>query len=375
VQTERVAACPVCSDDRREVLHAGLVDRLYGASGSWRLNRCSACGSAYLDPRPTVGSMAAAYDAYYTHEPIPQPAAEPEARARLRKALRNGYLNARYDYSLRPTMQLGRVVVPLFPGQRAAADRHVRRLRRPRQAARVLDIGCGNGEFLLEMREAGWAAQGLETDARAVALARARGLDVREGALEEGAYPARSFDAVTLSHVLEHLHDPVDTLRTSREILRDDGLLWIATPNLASPGHARYGRAWRGLEPPRHLVLFAPSALVHALERAGFSLVSFLRPAGASWVYEASDRIAKGGRPGRGRADRIALRLAVAIADARSSRRHERGEELVALARPRSSSRRERHQTFQGALPDAQSCSNTILSRSVSMGCQKPVCR
>jgi 2-polyprenyl-3-methyl-5-hydroxy-6-metoxy-1,4-benzoquinol methylase len=327
VETEAVGACPVCGDGRSELLYADLVDRLYTAPGSWQLRRCSGCRAAYLDPRPTPESIATAYDVYYTHEPTPEPNRETGAVRQLRKALRSGYLNGRYGYRLRPATPLGRLVVPLLPGQRAAADRYVRQLARPREDARVLDVGCGNGEFLLEMRAAGWSAQGLETDARAVARAREHGLDVRHGALGDGVYPARSFDAVTLSHVLEHLHDPVGTLRTCREILRDDGVLWIATPNLASDGHARYGRAWRGLEPPRHLVLFTPSALVRALEQAGFRVVSFQRPASARWVYDASGDHS-------GRAARLSRLLAVAIANARSALRHERGEELVALARP-----------------------------------------
>jgi 2-polyprenyl-3-methyl-5-hydroxy-6-metoxy-1,4-benzoquinol methylase len=328
VETEAVGACPVCGDSRREQLYAGLVDRLYTAPGTWELHRCAGCGAAYLDPRPTPESVATAYETYYTHEPTPEPDEETGAVRQLRRALRNGYLNAHYRYRLRPATRHGRLVVPLLPGQRAAADRHVRRLARPREDARLLDVGCGNGEFLLEMRAAGWSAQGLETDARAVARAREHGVDVREGALEDGVYPARSFDAVTLSHVLEHLYDPVRTLRTCREILRDDGVLWLATPNLASHGHARYGRAWRGLEPPRHLVLFTPSALTRALERAGFRVVSFQRPASARWVYDASTDDSR-------RAARLSRLLAVAVADARSALRHERGEELVAVARPR----------------------------------------
>jgi len=327
VKTEAVNVCPVCGDGGRALLYAGLVDRLYTAPGRWDLHRCSGCRAAYLDPRPTPKSITTAYEAYYTHEPTPAPAEGTGAVRQLRKALRNGYLNARYGYRLRPATQLGRLVVRLLPGQRAAADRHVRRLARPRENARVLDVGCGNGEFLLEMRAAGWSAQGLETDARAVARAREHGLDVREGALEDGVYPARSFDAVTLSHVLEHLYDPVGTLRTCREILRDDGSLWIATPNLASHGHARYGRSWRGLEPPRHLVLFTPSALARALERAHFRLVSFQRPASARWVYDASS-------DDFGRTARLSRLLAIAVTNARSALRHERGEELVALARP-----------------------------------------
>jgi SAM-dependent methyltransferase len=324
VRTEPVAACPVCGDGGREVLHDGLVDRLYGAPGTWRMQRCTGCGAAYLDPRPTADSIGAAYEGYYTHEPAPEAAGSGPGR-RLRRALRNGYLNARYGYALRPATGLGRLLVPLLPGQRAAADRHVRGLTRPREGARVLDVGCGNGEFLLQMRAAGWLAYGLDVDPDAAARAGERSLDVRTGALEPGAYPGRSFDAVTLSHSLEHVPDPIATLRTCREILRDDGVLWIATPNLASQGHVRFGRAWRGLEPPRHLVIFGPGALAHALERAGFEDVVFSRPASARWVYEASASIG-GDSPGLG--------LAIRLADWRSARRHTRGEELVAKAGP-----------------------------------------
>ncbi|MDQ3823220.1 MAG: class I SAM-dependent methyltransferase, partial [Actinomycetota bacterium] len=66
METEPVPACPVCGDGRRGVLHAGLVDRLYGAPGRWTLHRCAGCGAAYLDPRPTPESIAAAYERYYT---------------------------------------------------------------------------------------------------------------------------------------------------------------------------------------------------------------------------------------------------------------------------------------------------------------------
>ena len=321
METERVPTCPVCLDPRRALLHADLVDRLYGVPGEWQLQRCLGCDAAYLDPRPDEASIARAYEAYHTHEP-PPPAGKTR---RLRKALRNGYLNARYGYALRPASPLGRLVVPLFPTRRAAADRHVRGLRRPREGARVLDVGCGNGEFLREMRAAGWIGLGVETDPQAVARARLHGLDVREGSVEEAAFEPGSVDAVTLSHVVEHLHDPVATLRACRGLLRGGGVLWIATPNLSSPGHARYGRAWRGLEPPRHLVLFGPGALAQAVERAGFRAVVFLRPASARWAYEASAELA----PSPSQSV-----LAVALADWRSARRPTSGEELVAMARP-----------------------------------------
>jgi 2-polyprenyl-3-methyl-5-hydroxy-6-metoxy-1,4-benzoquinol methylase len=323
LETEAVPACPACGEPRRELLYEGLTDRLFGAPGSWRLQRCSGCGAAYLDPRPTPTSITAAYESYYTHEDAPA-----DAFTGLRRRLRNGYLNARYGYGLQPVAALGRVVVPLLPGHRAAADRHVRRLRLPHPGARVLDIGCGNGEFLLEMRAAGWTVDGVETDSHAVSRARERSLPVHQGTLESAGYAPGSFDAVTLSHVLEHLHDPVATLSRCRALLRPDGVVWIATPNLAGPGHRRFGRAWRGLEPPRHLVVFTPSALVRALERAGLRLVEFQRPPSSRWIHEASHRLAaRTPNP-------LAVRFAVARADVGAVLDATRGEELVALARP-----------------------------------------
>lgn len=320
METEAVTACPACGEPRRAVLYEGLRDRLFGAPGTWRLHRCSDCGAGYLDPRPTATSMASAYESYYTHEETP--AATPTG---LQRRLRNGYLNTRYAYDLEPAAPLGRIVVPMLPGRRAAADRHVRRLRRPHRGASVLDVGCGNGAFLVEMRAAGWDVRGVETDATAVGRARERSLQVHEGTLESAGYQPASFDAVTLNHVLEHLHYPVATLRRCRELLRPDGVVWIATPNLVGRGHRRYGRSWRGLEPPRHLAIFTPLALERAFERAGLRLVEFERPASSGWVYEQSDRLS--GRPSK----RLA-RLAAARADLGAALDVKTGDELVATA-------------------------------------------
>ena len=66
---ERVHQCPACAGTERELLHAGLTDRLFGcAAGTWSLWRCATCGSAYLDPRPTQETILLAYGEYFTHD-------------------------------------------------------------------------------------------------------------------------------------------------------------------------------------------------------------------------------------------------------------------------------------------------------------------
>jgi SAM-dependent methyltransferase len=118
----------------------------------------------------------------------------------------------------------------------------------------------------------GWEVEGQEVDAEAAAVARrVFGLTVHLGRLEEAAFPSDRFDVITMSHVIEHLHDPVTLLRECRRVLKKDGSLVVATPNPESFGHSRFGAAWRGLEPPRHLYLFSSRALHNTAVQAGFA--------------------------------------------------------------------------------------------------------
>jgi SAM-dependent methyltransferase len=320
---ETVPACPVCGAVEREVLYGGLEDRLFGAPGRWTLHRCSGCGCAYLDPRPDRATIGLAYRSYYTHE-----AGADGAATGLRARLRNGYLNARHGYELAPATRLGAVVGRLSPVHREQADRRIRHLSRPRAGARLLDVGCGNGAFLRAMRAAGWEVSGIDPDPAAVAAARAAGLDVREGELTAAAYEPGSFDAVTLSQVVEHLRDPAAVLRLCFGLLRPGGVVHVATPNLGSRGHRAYGRAWRGLEPPRHLVLFTADALRRTLRGAGFPEPALKPACTAGWIVPSSLALATGDEPRSG----IKLKLRVRQLDLLALLAPETAEELVLVA-------------------------------------------
>jgi predicted SAM-dependent methyltransferase len=124
----------------------------------------------------------------------------------------------------------------------------------------------------------------VEPDALAVQQAKARGLDVLHGSLDQLDGHQEVFDQITLSHVIEHLHDPRQVLTRCLELLKPGGRLWIETPNGLSIGHQTFGAAWRGLETPRHLILFTWGNLTQALQDLGFTRVrrvprhSALRP-------------------------------------------------------------------------------------------------
>jgi 2-polyprenyl-3-methyl-5-hydroxy-6-metoxy-1,4-benzoquinol methylase len=276
---EAVQRCPVCADSRRAQELADLQDRSFAAApGTWRLQRCLGCQALYLDPRPDGPSLHLAYRNYYTHAAVP--ATFESVSARVKKAITNGYRNRFFATNLRPSLALGGLVMPLFPVRAGRIRREDRGLgRAPAGGRRLLDVGCGNGQFLQWARELGWWCHGAERDAAAAAVARAHGIEILGSDLQElGPAHDRTFDAITLSHVIEHVYDPIDTLRHCWRLLKPGGYLWIQTPNAGSVGYEIYGAHWRGLEPPRHLVLFNPPALRACLERVGFERIRILPP-------------------------------------------------------------------------------------------------
>lgn len=240
----------------------------------WSLVRCADCRSAWLDPRPTRETIARAYrGAYVTHRP-PQLAGEvdPTRRtARLRQALLNGYLQRSLGYGMSPSLPRLSRILTLIPGARGRIRSLIRDLPAPRPNDRVLDVGCGNGEFLLRARRFGWpAVAGVEPDEDARAHATEAGVEARAGLLDEATFPPGSFSALTLGHVIEHVHDPGALLAACRSVLRPGGLIWIATPNLDAGSHRALGRDWLAVEAPRHLALFTRASLTRAVRAAGF---------------------------------------------------------------------------------------------------------
>lgn len=296
---ESVPFCPVCASAQRSLLYSSLTDRVFGiAEGKWTIYLCSACASGYLDPRPTSASLPRAYAGYYTHDVEDHPLIRRKGYLRtFLHDLVNGYENHRYGVKRFPARKSGRWLLRLMPSLRAGADAECRHLPRlPNGGGRLLDIGCGNGGFLTLAKDAGWEVSGVDFDPAAVETAQARGLDVRCGGHELLETEIERYDIITLSHVIEHVRDPKSLLQRIYTLLKPGGLLWLDTPNLKSLGARRFGPAWRGLEPPRHLVLFNPESLAQCLREAGFrSLRQHWRGMTVFDVFAASEAI-KGGR-------------------------------------------------------------------------------
>lgn len=274
IRTHTCPDCYICRTKGRP-LYQDLEDRLFGVQGKWNLKKCPSpdCGLIWLDPMPLEEDIGKAYVNYYTHQDTN------EDRNRLRTRLfcfvKEGYWAKKYGYfndSVRGWKILLSNLIYLHPLRHAEIDMMVRYL--PAQSGRLLDVGCGNGEWLEFMQTLGWLVEGIDFDNYAVDIAKNKGLPVHFGTLETQNYPDNHFDAITMKHVIEHVHQPLRLLLECKRVLKPGGSLVVVSPNSESYGHSLFKSAWFHLDPPRHLCIFGSQSLRRVVEKADFKNIA-----------------------------------------------------------------------------------------------------
>lgn len=222
----------------------------YEFHGSFPMAECRACGLRFLSVQPTPEALASLYGADYFEQDF-----------------RCG--RSEVAYSDEATFrEENRGLLDAFAALRAPG--------------RLLEVGCAGGWLLKHAIERGWEAQGVELSADAVSRARALGLQVFQGELEEAQLPASFFDLVYMGDVLEHVPDCHAVLAEVARVLKPAGHLYlrgpITTNSLARRlGLAVYAAAGREIvlrEPPYHLLEFTPRSLARAFAAAGLVTVT-----------------------------------------------------------------------------------------------------
>ena len=296
MQTVPRPTCFLCGE-HGVAAYRHLTDRLFSAPGRWTLVRCpdQSCGILWLDPMPSEADIGEAYRVYFTHE-------RESAGTRL-SAAKKCYLRSKFGYPMKDGRTSGlanaarETIFRLRFRRRAELEGQVFYLPKLADQGRLLDVGCGSGDGLAFMSRLGWRVEGVEVDPEAVAVARSKGLIIHTGTLKDQQFPDSQFDAVTMSHVIEHVHDPISLMSECMRVLKPNGILVMITPNACSLGHSFYGGSWVALEPPRHLHIFTPSALRKAAGIAGFSRIeAFSSIRGAEWIVLSSQMIRRTGR-------------------------------------------------------------------------------
>ena len=138
----------------------------------------------------------------------------------------------------------------------------------PQQGGTLLDVGCGDGSFLLASQGRGWAVAGLE---RFPDDARAKGLEIFEDVAHLGE---RTFDRITLWHSFEHISRPQFLMKELARHLAPGGMLIVAGPDFGGWQARLFGRYWLHLDVPRHLWHFTSGALARLLSQAGLETVA-----------------------------------------------------------------------------------------------------
>ena len=148
------------------------------------------------------------------------------------------------------------------------------RFSRYRRTGNLLEIGCNAGATLDVARRMGWNARGVELCASASDFARTKlGLDVFTGTVEAARYPEDCFDVIFTNAVLEHLRDPLSTLRECRRILRPGGVFYADTVNWDSYTRRFLGAHWKYLSPQAHVHLYTPENVRSLCDQAGLEHV------------------------------------------------------------------------------------------------------
>ncbi len=237
------AACPLCGSIGEFAYRAG--DLFYRVT-DYRadLYTCSGCDSLFQWPVPDAETISSFYPAGYWRE---------SSGSTFLERCQALYVAAVLKLDLMTWFD---------------------RLNLPGEAA-FLDFGCGRGDWLAAIKKKGFRAKGLEVDSRAVEIARDRfGLDVRQGDAASWRPEPESLDAIGFFHLLEHLPAPQEFLQKCRVSLKPGGKLLLRVPNLASLQYRLLRGRWKGLEMPRHLVMYRPASLTRLLCEQGFRVLS-----------------------------------------------------------------------------------------------------
>lgn len=234
--------CPVCElagfSKYLEVEDYFLTKELF------IISRCNNCGFLFTNPRPIDENLAKYYqsDEYLSH-------------SKKNKGVFSWVYYKVRNYSVRKKYEL---------------------IKRYKSRGSIIDIGCGTGEVLKYFSEKGWSAKGVEPSDNARSYASNKlGLSVETEDFIKNI-PEKSFDVITMWHVLEHVPQLNDRMQQLKTILKDDGVLFIALPNYNSWDAKHYSSFWAAWDLPRHLYHFSKETFSQLAKKHNFNIQEIL---------------------------------------------------------------------------------------------------
>lgn len=223
---EVVKECPICQNDK---LVNKMVCEDKAVSGeSFMLVECRNCGTKITSPRPIEEKI----KNYYTSK---------NYVSHTNKA--NNIINTLYKIVRNYTIKQKVNLINKFSSK-----------------GKILDVGCGTGEFLKACLKAGWEITGVEPNENAWknSVMNTDNNFYKDVLLVKNK---QSYDVITLWHVLEHLYNPNEIIKKLKSLLKEEGVIIIAVPNYESYDAMYYKENWAAYDVPRHLYHFSTSSI------------------------------------------------------------------------------------------------------------------
>ncbi len=280
--------CYLCGKDTYKTIitsHARIASASTSFTSSdeesnniFKLVKCNNCGLHYINPRPAKQHIGYYYsEGYYAHNPV-----------KKKKQKDGKHFTGKWVNKKNNVRELVRIYYYNYPCNTGEDRKSLSSYKKIllwffyltyrskldiipfTGEGKLLDIGCGNGRYLSALRKLGWQTYGIEQNPNSSEYARTElHLNVETEDLLNYKYKDKFFDVITMWHSLEHLYEPIPTLKEVKRILKDDGLLVIAVPNVDSFAAKVFKENWYQLEIPIHLIAFSPDSITRMLDSAG----------------------------------------------------------------------------------------------------------
>jgi 2-polyprenyl-3-methyl-5-hydroxy-6-metoxy-1,4-benzoquinol methylase len=263
--------CSLCQKDDTEIFYKLKSPDF--KNETFDLRKCRHCSLLFISPRPNRKEIDRYYpdEKYYAYSQTEQET-QIQHKSKFKKlisSIREATLTKYYtDRGGLPFyFKLKNEILALFGKHRfGAAPPNLK-------FGSILDVGCGDGYFLLYLKDLGWKTVGVEINSYAAQKAKDKGLMVYNDDLLNVDFGGRTFDVVRLWSVLEHLHQPSLTIKKISQILKRGGFLIIQTPNFNSLARKIFRDRWSAFDAPRHLYCFNQRTLKKLLKKNDFEIL------------------------------------------------------------------------------------------------------
>lgn len=252
---EYLKKCKICGNGKIRFLFE-QEDKNLGLNVKTKLFECEKCKVIFPNPFPNKKETTNYYPSknYYSLARID----ETSNKTKLKIAIYASYA--------KPSLSIKSPIILLM--------RSFFRSLPVNSKGKLLDIGCGSGQFLYEAKKIGFDCYGLEPGEFDKQSAENNKLKIINSALLKKNFSKETFDIVTINHVLEHIDEPLKFLSEVSFVTKKEGTILIGVPNTSSLARLLFGKNWYQLDTPRHLLNYNPVNLETVVKKAGLKVIN-----------------------------------------------------------------------------------------------------